>query len=469
MTYGSEKSNIINDYKQKPNTTMKRIVLLISVAAIALFASSSAYAQGKKYGATPEDSVECIKYLSYYTEYYKQKNYEAALPNWRKAYEVCLPTARYNMLTDGCTLLKRVIQANQKNVEYRDKLVDSLMTIYDKRIQYWPKHATSSLNRKGLDMYNYLKNDPEKLIAGLNEVVNTNMENTDRNIFLFQLNTAVDLYKEGSPNMDPEKVINIYENAIKYLGMMKPKNDIDANAISKAIEDVESLFITSQVASCENLISLFGPRFEADPQNLDLAKNVVRMMGMTEGCTDNDLFLKAINTMHSMEPSHTSAYYLYKLYSGRGDVDNAIKFIEEAIAAEESDAVTDGGYSYELAVYCSKNGKNAKAVSAANDAIKLDSSLSGKAYMLIGTIWGSIVCPGNDIEQRAKYWVAVDYMNKAKSADETLAEDANNMIRQYASYYPQTAEAFMYDVTNGQTYNVSCGGMTATTTVRTQN
>ncbi len=443
---------------------MKRIVLLISVAAIALFASSTVSAQGK-FGP---DSAECIKYLSYYTEYYKQKNYDAALPNWRKAYSICPPTARYTMLSDGTTLLRRVIQANQKNAVYKMKLVDSLMTIYDQRVQYWPKYAISSLNNKALDMYNYLKNDSEKLYAGLNEIVDQTKENTRPNIFLFQLNTAVDLYKEGSLVVDPEKVINIYENAIKYLGMMNPKNDVEARSIAKTIEDVESLFITSQVASCDNLIALFGPRFEADPQNLDLAKNVVRMMGMTEGCTDNDLFLKAVNTMHSMEPSHTSAYYLYKLYAGRSDVDNAVKFMEEAIASAESDALTDGGYSYELAAFCFKNGKNAKAIESAQKAIELDPSLAGKAYMLMGTIWGSVVCPGNEIEQRAKYWVAVDYMNKAKNADETLAETANDHIRQYAAYYPQTAEAFMYDVTDGQSYTVSCGGMRAVTTVRTQ-
>ncbi len=447
---------------------MKRIVLLISVAAMALFAGSTASAQGKKFGATPEDSIECIKYLSYYTEYYKQKNYDAALPNWRKAYAVCLPTARYSMLSDGTTLLRRVIQANQKDAVYRMKLVDSLMTIYDQRVKFWPKYATSSLNNKALDMYNYLKNDPEKLYTGLNEIVAQTKENTRANIFLFQLNTAIDLYKEGSMSVDPEKIINIYEDAIKYLGMAKPKNEVEAKSIAKTIEDVESLFITSQVASCENLIALFGPRYDADSQNLDLAKNIVRMMGMTEGCTDNDLFLRAINHMHSQEPSYTSAYYLYKLYSGRGDIDNAVKFLEEAIASEESDAIADGDYSYELAAFCFKNGRNAKAVDAAQKALELDPSLAGKAYMLIGTIWGSIVCPGNEIEQRAKYWVAVDYMNKAKNADETLAESANDLIRQYAAYYPQTAEAFMYDVTDGQSYNVSCGGMRATTTVRTQ-
>ena len=48
---------------------MKRIVLLISVAAMALIASSKVSAQGQ-FGP---DSAECIKYLSYYTEYYKQQ------------------------------------------------------------------------------------------------------------------------------------------------------------------------------------------------------------------------------------------------------------------------------------------------------------------------------------------------------------------------------------------------------------
>jgi tetratricopeptide (TPR) repeat protein len=172
--------------------------------------------------------------------------------------------------------------------------------------------------------------------------------------------------------------------------------------------------------------------------------------------------------MYNLEPSYTSAYYLYKLYAGRSDVDNAVKFMTEAINAAESDSATDAAYQFELAAFCYKNGQNAKAFAAAQQAVELDPSFAGKAYFLMGNIWGSVSCSGNDVEQRAKYWVAVDYMNKAKAADETLAEDANNYIRQYAAYYPQTAETFMYDVTDGQSYTVSCGGMRATTTVRTQ-
>ena len=441
---------------------MKKIVLLISVAAMALFASSTLSAQGK-FGP---DSAECIKYLSYYTEYYKQKNYDSALPNWRQAYKLCPPTARYSLLSDGTTLLKRVLQQNSRNPIYKEALIDSIMKIYDERIQYWPKYETTSLNNKALDMYNYMKDEPEKLYEGLTEAVAKLGTNARANIYLFQINTAVDLYKDGK--LDPEAVISAYETAVENINAMPAKNDVEKRSNEKTVADIESLFITSQVASCDNLIALFTPRFEADPQNVDLAKNIVKMMGITEGCTDNDLFLNAVTVMHEKEPSHVSAYNLYKLYAGRADVDNAVKYMTEAIENAESDAVTDGGYQYELAAFCYKNGQTAKAYAAAQASAELDPAMAGKAYMLMGTIWGSMPCSGNDIEQRSKYWVAVDFMNKAKAADETLTESANDLIRQYSAYYPQTAEAFMYDVTDGQSYTVSCGGLRATTTVRTQ-
>ncbi len=447
---------------KKHNNAMKRIVLLISFAVLASFGGRTVSAQGK-YGP---DSTECIKYLSYYTEYYKQKNYEAALPNWRLAYKYCPPTARYSMLSDGTTLIRNLINKNASNAVYKEQLIDSLMTIYDQRVEYWPKYKVASLNNKALDMYNYMKDEPVKLLEGLTDVVSKTGVKTKPNIFLLQLNTAVELYKMGM--LEPEKVIDIYETGVETLAKITPKNDVERRSIEKNVTDFESIFIGSQVASCDNLISLFTPRYEADPQNLDLAKNIVRMMGMTDGCTDNDLFLKAVTTMYTMEPSYTSAYYLYKLYAGRNDMENAIKYMDEAIAYPESDNATDAAYWFELAAFCYKNGNSAKAYSAAQEAAKLDEAIAGKAYMLIGTIWGSMVCSGNEIERRAPYWVAVDYMTKAKNADPALASDAANLIRQYSAYYPQTAEAFMYDLTDGQSYTVSCGGMRAVTTVRTQ-
>ena len=436
---------------------MKRNILLFFSVVFMLTGACIASAQGK-YGA---DSAECIKYLSYYNEYYKQKNYDDALPNWRKAYSLCPPTANQTMLINGTALYRRLISANRNNTIYVESLIDTLMTLHDTRAQYYPKYAVTALNNKGLDMINYVKDDPQRLYDEFNLIIDANKSAVKPQILLFQLNTSCQLYQNGS--LTAEEVISTYNTVMDLLDQMKQTSEIE-----KIRTDCESLFIASNVASCDNLIALFTPRYEENPEDLQLATNIVKMLSSTEGCTDNELFLNAANTMHRLDPSYTSAYFLYRLYSTRGDFDNAVKFIEEAISYEESDNTQDAQYYFEIAAYSFKSGHNASAFNYALKASELDPALAGKAYMLIGTVWGSQVCQGNEIEKRAPYWVAVDYLVKAKNADPSLAEEANNLIAQYRQYYPQTAEAFMYNVTDGDSYTISCGGMRAVTTVKTQ-
>ena len=58
-------------------------------------------------------------------------------------------------------------------------------------------------------------------------------------------------------------------------------------------------------------------------------------------------------------------------------------------------------------------------------------------------------------------------MNKAKAVDPSLTSEANALAGQYAAYFPNKADAFMYDLTDGQSYTVSCGALRDVTTVRT--
>ena len=442
---------------------MKKLVLFISIVVASAFFSSNAFAQGK-FGA---DSAECIKYLSYYTEYYKQKNYEAALPNWRKAYNLCPPTSRYSLLSDGTTLLRREISKSTTSPQYKKELIDSLMTIYDQRVEFWPKYKVASLNNQALDMYNYVKNDNNYLYNGLSKIIALNGTNIKPNILLFHFNAAVALYKEGA--LEADQLINDYQKAVEIIGSITPKSEIESKLLADNMSKIENLFIGSQVASCDNLLALFTPRFEADPSDLALSKNIVKMLQLTEDCVDNDLYLNAVNVIYTQEPSHSSAYYLYKLYSSKGDLENAEKFIMEAVNFEDSDPDTDASYLYDYATLCFKNGQNNKAYDAASKVVEISDSFDGKAYWLMGSIWAAAPCGGDEIERRSKYWVATDLMVKAKNADPALAEDADKSISQYRVYYPNTADAFMYNLTNGQSYTVSCGGMRAVTTVRTNN
>lgn len=435
---------------------MKRKISLLFLAFFAAVFSMNVSAQGK-YGA---DSAECLKYLSYYREYFKQKNYDDALPNWRKAYKLCPPTASQNIFIHGSTLMQREID-KQKDVAVKAAMVDSLLEMQDIRAKYYPQYAATAINNKGLYIAKYIK-DHEKLFEEYNKIIEANQENTKSNILILDLQAAIDLFKDGK--IEADKVIETYQSSLALLEKAKQSDETE-----KAMSDLQGLFVTSQVASCDNLIALFTPRFEANPDDLGVVSAIVSMMASTEGCQDNELFLKAVTKLYQNEPSASSAYYLYRLYSSHDDIENAEKYLTEAANYEGLGNVERAKYSIELATFFLKNQRFNKAYEYANKAAELDDATKGKAYYLIGTVWGAVTCGGDEVAKRSHFWVAVDYLQKAKAADESLAEDCNKLISSYSVYYPQKAEAFMYDVIDGQSYTVNCGGMSAKTTVRTRN
>ena len=453
---------------------MKKLALVL-IAAAMTFAGFNALAQDK-FGEGPKRE-ECIKYLDYYQQYYKQKNYDSALPNWRKAYEACPPTASENLFIHGSTLMTRLIAQNQKNPEYYEALVDTLLTLQDIRLQNYPltnkkidgvvtkvDNRPTVLNNKGKYLIKYRGNKPEEVFPQLTAIYDDLGVATDPDILQFILQTASQRFQDGK--MDAEDFLHLYEKEIASIDEIIPSSPDDESRIAMVRSNLQGIFINSGVASCDNILAMFTPKYEADPNNKELVSTIVKLMNTAEGCLDNDLYLNAVTSLHKLDPSHQTAYFLYKLNNARGNVDAGIRYLEEAIASQESDASKDAEYSFELANIFYKNNQRGKAMAAAKNAADLDPAWQGKAYMLIGTLWSSAGCGGNEVDRYARYWVAVDYMQKAKAADPSLTDDANRAIGQYSATYPPAADIFMYDLSAGQAYTVSCGGMTATTTVR---
>ncbi len=441
---------------------MKKLVLTFLAASVAfLSAGLSASAQGK-YGA---DSAECIKYLSYYQEYYKQKNYESALPNWRRAYALCPPSASQNMFVHGTTLMTQ--QYNKvKDVTWKAGIVDTILALQDQRMTAYPKNRSTILNNKGQYMINYKGDDAAYLYKNLNEIMEELGAGTKRDILVKVLQASISLYRENQ--LQADEVIGMYDKVSELIEKAEAKNESDEEENLKAKATIESLFADSKVASCENLIAIFGPRYEADPENLTLVSNIVKLMNTADDCASNDLYLKAVTSMYKLDPSYKSAYALFRLNSARGNVADAGKYMEEAIAAPESDPATDAQYYYELALFSYKNGLRSKAYESARKAIDMDYGYAGKAYIILGNLWASVSCDG-EVNKYARYWAATDCYQKARSADPTVADEASASISSVSRYYPEASEIFMYDLSAGQSYTVSCGGMSASTTVRVSN
>ena len=440
---------------------MKKLVLIV-FAAMA-FMGQNALAQTSRFGHG-QDSADCVLYLSYYEEYFKQKNYDSALPNWRKAYSVCPPTASENMFIRGTTLMTRLYNQT-KDAAARKAIVDTILTLQDQRMATYPKKRNTILNNKGQHIINYRSEDAEYTYKALNEIVDELGPQANGPLQVNLLQSAITLYRENKLTADD--VIAAYDKVNANVENASAKNDAEKEDNLKVKATIESVFADSKVASCENLIAIFGPRFEADPTNLALVSNIVKLMNSAEDCASNDLYLKAVTAMYKLDPSYRSAYGLYRLNAARDNVAEAAKYLEEAIASAESDEATDAQYNYEMAAFCYQNGMRGKAIEAARKAVDMDYGYAGKAYLILGNLWASATC-GETVDKWARYWAAADYYQKARNADPSIADEAAASLGSVSRYYPEASEAFMYDLTKGQSYTVSCGGMTATTTVRVQ-
>lgn len=436
---------------------MKRILL----AVVAILMSTLVFGQGR-YGA---DSAECIKYLSFYQQYVKQGNLDDAAPNWRKAIKFCPPTASQNMLLDGMKIMRKEINQFRSNPIRKKELVDTLMMLHQMRIDTYPNYAATAATNKAVDMMNYSETGSEMdVYNALGEALDIAKAKSSTTVAVRYVDYAIQLYKAGRL-MDTD-VFSSFEKSIDVLEQIKAAKP--SKMVDDAISDVESLFAGSGVASCENLVAVFQPRYDAAPEDETTLSNIVTLFSST-GCTEEDLFLNAVEGLYKVDPSSNSAHLLFQLYSTLPEGgDQAIKYMNEAIAFEDSDAEKDAEYYFELATYLfSKLDRKAEAVAAAKKAAA-SATWEARAYYLIGTIWSVTKCDGNPIETRAPFWVASDYMVKAKNADPTMAGEVDKQLSNYRQYYPLQSDAFMYDIVDGDRYQVNCNGMSESTTVRTQ-
>lgn len=144
---------------------MKKSVLLF----LTVFISSSLLAQK----VDENLSGNCIKYLSYYREYYKQKNYDAALSNWRKVYQVCPAGTRQYIYIDGANLYRWLLDSRVYNQAQRHALVDTLVTINALRAYCYPNFAQEAYDQINNDLDIYIGNNQrirEELLKKIKDI-----------------------------------------------------------------------------------------------------------------------------------------------------------------------------------------------------------------------------------------------------------------------------------------------------------
>ena len=444
---------------------MKKIVVFGIFLGAFLFVSVSLSAQPGKFGTGP-DSTECKQRLSFYRSYVLSGDLESAVPSWRTALALCPTTASQYLYSDGQRIIKEVLMRQSGiTAQQQAGLIDSLMLMYDIRVENYPANRIGALQNKISEMGIFWPDAKEARLAEIEKLLSLTGENIPSEMLSVYMGLVVSLY--GEKKRSAEEVMDSYSKLMSVLETQEKAKPNDAE-IKNNKQIVEDMLIGSGVATCDNLILLFAPRFEAAPEDLDLVTKMVALLGNSD-CITSDLFMKSVTALNKLSPSYKTAFYLYRLHYGKGEYNDALRSLQEAINSSEVTSEEKGSYQIEEAMlYFRYLNSPTRAVASARAAMEASSSMRGKAYMLMASVWAAQKCGEDDIEKRAPFWVAVDYLARAKAADPSCAEEADRMMAQYRQYFPLQEEAFMYDLMDGAEYSVTCSGLRETTTVRTR-
>ncbi len=458
---------------------------LFALTAVALFLSAgigfaetnSAYAgpevadmsiyleqdRDDRYG---EDSAQCVRNWSLYAEYYRQRNYEMAYEPWQYMFESC-PAATVNIYIHGANMMEYFYQ-EAESPEEQEMWVDSLMLVYDQRIEYFNEEGRV-LGRKAADLYKLQPDRVDELVEMTEESIQLRGMQTNADVLLINFQSVIRMVEAGT--MDPSEIISRYERAMEIIEYNLENNPEDERYYRPAFNNIERMF--QPYATCDALVGMFEDKYEENPEDLELLERITEMLDNAE-CADTELFYNATRSLYALKPDAESAFLMGRLARDRENYTEAIDYFEQAIDLYEEDSPDENQEqifrSYWIIAETSYKelDRMARARNYAEEAHEVDPT-DGRPLILIGEMYAASAdqCGDDEFTKKTAYWVAVDMFQEAArvAEDPVVQERAQELTSTYRQYFPNNEDIFFQGLNEGDSYRVECW-INRSTTVR---
>ena len=397
-----------------------------------------------------EDSIRCLKNLSLYREYARQKLYNDALPFWRIVYHEC-PKSSKNIYIDGVKIFKYLIEKEAEE-EVKSAFIDTLMLIYEQRIKYYGGKCNVR-GRQGVDLLRYRRNADIIYIKQGYDYLKESLElckgKTSEAVLATFLSASVTLCQ--NQKIDEVQVLDDYLSANDIL-TVKIKKEPEEESLKELRENLDNTFTNKPLCSCDLLVEVFSKRLEKNPHDIDNLKTITTILKKSDCCSTN-LFFVASKNLHDSIPSAESAENIAIMAFVNDKYREAIKYYNQAIQMENND-LKKADYYLGLAKSNYKLNDLPEAKNLALKAISYNKNW-GEPYLLIGQTYAdSKSSMTEECIPSAVYWAAVDKFNEAKNIDANVSNEANKLIITYSKYFPNREDAFFCGVNEGDIYKV---------------
>ena len=239
------------------------------------------------------------------------------------------PKAAQGIYTNGIKLYKNQI-ATAKTDEERTMYIDSLLYVYDVRLQSFANHSRYGkayiLDRKAREYLTYKPEDREGVRNIFNEAIAASHEKTgkyDLDLVTIYFTNVCEDYKNDA--VDATLVISEYDR-------FSPSFDGAEGDAAELKNTFDTAFGASGAASCENLESLFSKKLAENPNDEALLGQAVSLMSRAN--CDSDFFFATAEKHYSIKPSSETALFLAQGFQNRSEFDKAMKYLNEALASE---------------------------------------------------------------------------------------------------------------------------------------
>ncbi len=421
----------------------KKILALIAGFALSLGAVSAqtGAASGTQFGVG-EDSLKCITNISLFVPYAKNGNYKDALEYWEKAFNDC-PASTRDLYLYGVRIVAWQIQ-NEKDQAKKDALIEKLLGVYDQRIKYFGNDnrypESWILGRKALDL---LTHKPDA-VAKAYEIIKRSVElgKEESEIPVLQYYITLSSLILSSNEGHKEQFINDYLKTSAILDNIVAKGDKAGEQAAAAKVVCDERFATSGAADCESIQRIFGPKIEQNKDNKDFLKETIALIRRV-GCQEIDCYFTAAAYAHKIEPTTESALGMAGQALRQGDVEVSMRYFEEAVSLAEVGEKAEIYYNMGTVMFSQRNYyKSKEYLTKAIDAAPND----GKTYIMLARLYAAsprAIYPDDPTMAASVYYAVVDKLQKAKSVDPSVTDEANQLIRTYSQHFPKKEEIFM--------------------------
>ena len=458
---------------------MKKIGLI----DLAFLTATGVYAQkgvedGSRYGHG-QDSINTLKNISIYSEYYKTNSFkEAYEQGWKEVFRDA-PLASVNTYNYGIKILQNLYNdaKKAKDEALMAQYSDELFQVFEQRIKYLDELNAIAKNKVtegelyGQYGHAYRIYNPKVSISKayelLRKAVDLGKGRTQYYVLDDLMAVSSQRYMNKKDNDEyREALIQDYLDCASYIDefLALQTEDKIIEQATKVKENIDGHFVKSGAADCESLQGIYGPKIEANKDNLEYLTKVVKIMQMFE-CNSSDAYFAASEYAHAITPSARTAKALGALYyKQRDDTDKAIEYYNQAIELDDDKNSIAGTYYLMATLYFAKDNYD-RSRTCLQKCIQNNPN-RGDAYILMAQLyavkhdWSS-----EPALNRCAYFAVIDKLEQAKKVDSSVSAKANELISSYKKQCPQADDLFMLGYKVGDQIEIK-GWINETTTIR---